>query len=152
MTNNEKQVMAAAPYFCYRDAPAAIEWLERAFGFETTMRYDDDRGQVMHSELRREDVVIIVFSDDHEHDRPVRNGETVGHGVYVHVPDESTVDAMHAGAVRAGGTVVWEPATTEWNYRCRILDPEGYEWSFGIHRPGMEETEDWTAEQWSETP
>jgi uncharacterized glyoxalase superfamily protein PhnB len=33
--------------------------------------------------------------------------------------------------------VVWEPAGTEWgNYRCRVLDIEGHEWTFGVYRPG----------------
>jgi len=32
---------------------------------------------------------------------------------------------------------VWKPELTEWgNYRVRVADPEGYEWTFGTHRPG----------------
>jgi hypothetical protein len=35
------------------------------------------------------------------------------------------------------------PAQSEWNYRCRVADPEGFEWTFGIHRPG-EPRQDWS--------
>ncbi len=49
------------------------------------------------------------------------------------------VDALWAGATAAGATGVWEPGPTPWgNYRCRVLDPEGVEWTVGTHRPGRE--------------
>jgi uncharacterized glyoxalase superfamily protein PhnB len=33
--------------------------------------------------------------------------------------------------------VVYPPEDTEWRTRrYRVLDPEGYEWSFGNYRPG----------------
>lgn len=32
------------------------------------------------------------------------------------------------------------PAPTEWgSSRFRVRDPEGYEWTFGTHRPGLEQ-------------
>lgn len=133
-------------YFSYRDAPAALRWLERAFGFETTLELPDEDGGVMHSELRREGVAIMVFSDDAGYDRPSLKGVSVGHGMYVSTDDDASVDAVYATAVEAGATVVWEPAATEWGtYRCRVLDLEGYEWTFGTLRPG-ESTGDWSEE------
>ncbi|QFZ19989.1 VOC family protein [Saccharothrix syringae] len=124
-------------YFGYRDAPAALRWLKEAFGFETTMNFPDEHGGVMHAELRLDDAVVIVFSDRDGYQRPPRRGDTGGFGVYLTLADEAAVDALYARAVAAGAVTVWEPAGTEWgNYRFRVLDPEGYEWSFGIHRPG----------------
>ena len=33
--------------------------------------------------------------------------------------------------------VPYPPKDSEWGTRrCRVLDPEGYEWSFGSYRPG----------------
>lgn len=137
MTNTTERPAALHAYFSYRDAPTALRWLERAFGFETTLAFPDDEGRIMHAELRREDVAIMVFSDEGDYDRPALKGETVGHGTYVSVDADAAVDAVHASAVEAGATVVWEPATTEWGtYRCRVLDLEGYEWTFGTLRPG----------------
>ncbi|GAA3995672.1 VOC family protein [Allokutzneria multivorans] len=124
-------------YLSYRDANAALRWLERAFGFETTAEFPDDKGGVAHAELRREDVAIIVFSDDGAgYDRSELRGPTTGHGLYVSLPSEDAVDAVFATAVARGATEVWKPEKSQWNYRCRVLDLEGYEWTFGIHVPG----------------
>lgn len=124
-------------YFGYRDAPAALAWLERVFGFEITASFPDDAGGILHAELRRGNAAILVFSDRDGYERPPRKGDTAGFGAYVSVSDASDVDAVYASAVAAGATVIWEPADTEWgHYRCRIADLEGFEWTFGTHRPG----------------
>ena len=104
----------------------------------------DDHGGIMHSELRLADVAITAFSDDGGgYDRPVRKGETIGHGLYVSVADQTSIDHVFASAVEAGATPIWRPGNTEWgNYRCRVHDPEGYEWTFDTHRPGQVQA-DW---------
>jgi uncharacterized glyoxalase superfamily protein PhnB len=130
--------------FGYRDAPAAIAWLQRAFGFEATMSFADDDGGIAHAELRLGDAVIVVFSDRDGYERPPRKGDTVGYGVYLTVPTGAYVDAVYARATAAGATTIWAPERTVWgNYRCRVVDPEGFEWSFGVHRPG-EPQDEWT--------
>jgi uncharacterized glyoxalase superfamily protein PhnB len=132
-------------YFSYVDASAALAWLEHAFGFETTMRYDDDKGQLAHAEMRLDDTAILVFSDDgqgYDRMRPKSN-DAVGHGTYLAMPDEAAVDTVWERALAAGATPVWKPEGTEWgNYRCRVRDIEGYEWTFGTHKPG-EPAGDW---------
>lgn len=141
MTTSQPTALHA--YYGYRDAPAAIDWLATAFGFEPTMQFPDDHGGVAHAELRLGDAVIMVFSDHDGYERPPRKGDTGGFGSYLRVADEAAVDAVHARAAAAGATVVWAPQGTEWgNYRCRVLDPEGFEWSFGTHRPG--EPQEWS--------
>jgi uncharacterized glyoxalase superfamily protein PhnB len=122
------------PYFGYRDAATAIGWLEEAFGFETTMRWLADDGSVQHAELRSDDGVIMLgqLPDAIGPDEPSRI--PAAHGVYVVVGD---VDAHHERAVAAGAEVVYPPEDTEWGTRrYRVLDPEGYEWSFGSYVPG----------------
>ncbi len=123
-------------YLGFRDAPAALEWLERAFGFATTMRFPDDDGGVQHAELRLGDVALMAFSDP-DRVAPARRGETVGWGLYVRLADEAAVHEVHRRAVEAGAVDVLAPGATPWgNFRCRVADPEGYEWTFGTHRPG----------------
>jgi uncharacterized glyoxalase superfamily protein PhnB len=101
------------------------------------MAFPDDDGGIAHSELRLGDAVVIVFSDRDGYERAPRNGATAGFGVYLTLVSEADVDAVHARALAAGATSIWAPEATEWgNYRCRVLDPEGFEWSFGTHRPG----------------
>lgn len=141
MTETTHRPAALANYLGYRDAPDAIAWLGRAFGFEPTMQFPDEDGGVAHAELRLGDAVIVVFSDRDGYERPPRKGDTMGFGAYLTVAEPADVDAIYARALDAGAVGVWEPADTEWgNYRCRVVDPEGFEWTFGTHRPGEPQT------------
>jgi uncharacterized glyoxalase superfamily protein PhnB len=137
MTETTSRPADLHAYFGYRDAPAAIGWLQQAFGFETTVSFSDDSGGILHAELRRGDAAIVVFSDRDGYERPPRRGDTSGFGAYVSVPDAAEVDAVYARASTAGATAIWEAGPNEWgNYRCRVADPEGFEWTFGTYRPG----------------
>ena len=114
------------PYFGYRDAAAAMEFLASAFGFETVTCWLGDDGAVVHAEMRYDDAVLMLGSGAHD--------EPSGVGVYAVVED---VDAHCSRASAAGADIVFGPEDTDWGtrrYRCR--DPEGYEWSFGSYVPG----------------
>jgi uncharacterized glyoxalase superfamily protein PhnB len=126
-------------YLSYVDAPAALAWLERAFGFETVTRWHNDEGILAHAELRLDDAAIILFADAGEgYDRPTpKSNGAVGHGMYLAVSSPTDIDAVFERAVAAGAVVVWKPHMSEWDsYRCRVRDPEGYEWTFGTYKPG----------------
>jgi uncharacterized glyoxalase superfamily protein PhnB len=113
------------PYFGYRDAGAALDFLSEAFGFEEVTAWREEDGTVLHAEMSCGDAVLMIGTSDHE---------AGGHGVYLVVDD---VDVHHDRARAAGATVVYPPEETEWGtFRYRCLDPEGYEWSFGTYRPG----------------
>jgi uncharacterized glyoxalase superfamily protein PhnB len=119
-------------YLSYRDIDAAITWLE-VLGFETTTRQQDS-GATVHAELRLGDAVVMVAPADGLYETLRLVGRSTGHGLYLLVDD---VAAFHEAAVRAGGASVFAPEKTEWGTeRARVLDPEGYEWSFGTYEPG----------------
>lgn len=121
-------------YLSYRDAPAALDWLQ-ALGFTVLVRQDDADGAVAHSEVRLGSAVLMVASSDADYDVPALKGRSTGDGRYLRVDD---VDALHDRAVRAGAREVLPPETTEWgSRRSRVLDPEGHEWSFGTYAPGQ---------------
>lgn len=127
----------------YRDAPAALRWLERAFGFTTTMEWPDEEGGIQHAEMRFGDAAVTVFSDRAGYVRPEPRGESVGFGLVFTLASPQAVDAVHRSALAAGAVDVIAPADTEWgNYRCRVRDIEGYEWTFGTYKPG--EPQDWS--------
>jgi len=50
--------IASAVY--YDDAPAAIDWLGRAFGFEVRVRIEGEGGSIEHSELTYGEGLIMV--------------------------------------------------------------------------------------------
>lgn len=129
----------------YRDAPAALRWLEQAFGLETTAEWPDGEGGIQHAEMRRGDVVFTVFTDRAGYDRPQPRGESVGFGLVFALSSPAEVDSTFRTAVEAEAVVVFEPHDTEWgNYRCRVRDLEGYEWTFGTYKPGE-------PQQWPDT-
>lgn len=125
---------AAVPYFGYSDPAAAIEFLVEAFGFEVSIKAEDDDGVIQHGELTRGDVTIMIgVGEAPPRDASVAEQSPRGHGVYVVVED---VDAVHERARDAGATIVYPPQDTEFGTRrVRALDTEGYEWSFGTYDP-----------------
>ncbi|TJY71387.1 bleomycin resistance protein [Arthrobacter sp. CAU 1506] len=123
-----------AAYLSYADAPAAIAWLE-AIGFKVVARKDGPGGRVVHSELRLDEVVVMVASDDSDYVVAPLVGRSTGAGLYVVRGD---VDQIYTAAVDAGGVSVFRPEDTEWGTRrARVLDPGGREWSFGSYQPGV---------------
>jgi uncharacterized glyoxalase superfamily protein PhnB len=120
------------PYLSYRDAASALRFLEEAFGFTTTVRWDAPDDTVQHAEATFGDGALMMGTAEHQ-SGPLE-GTSVGQGVYVYVED---IDAHSERAQAAGARVVYPPEDTEWGTRrYRVLDPEGYEWSFGNYQPG----------------
>jgi uncharacterized glyoxalase superfamily protein PhnB len=123
------------PTLIYDDAPAAIDFLCRAFGFEKRLVVPAPDGGVMHSELSLGPGVIMVGSP-----KPAlgyRSPRTLGGvhgGVCVHVAD---VDAHCARARAAGAEIVKEPKDEEYGARgYQARDPEGHSWYFSDYVPG----------------
>jgi uncharacterized glyoxalase superfamily protein PhnB len=119
------------PSFRYEDAPAAIEWLQRAFGFEAKMVVEGEReGQVTHAQLRFGDGMIMLGST-----RGDDSDSHVGQG-WTYVAVEGDIDAHHERARAAGAEITREPEDQEYGSRdYSAKDLEGNVWSFGTYRP-----------------
>jgi uncharacterized glyoxalase superfamily protein PhnB len=116
------------PSFRYDDAPAAIDFLVRAFGAERHAVYSGDDGSVHHAELRFGNGIVMLGSS--RPDAPASSGEL---GIYVAVDD---VDAHHERAVAAGAEIVRELGDTEYGSReYGARDSEGNSWWFGTYQP-----------------
>jgi uncharacterized glyoxalase superfamily protein PhnB len=126
------------PAIRYQDAMAAIDWLERAFGFERGLVVAGDDGVVHHAQLSLGPGWIMLGSsrEDELGLRSPRELGGVNQSIYVVVADP---DALYARARAAGAEVVRELQDTDYGSReftCR--DPEGHVWSFGTYRPTRE--------------
>ena len=121
------------PTLHYADAHAAIDFLERAFGFTRRAVYDGPDGTVAHAELTfgNDGLVMLGSAREPEGPWPAR----VGAGAtYVVVADP---DAHHDRAVAAGAQVVMTLTDQEYGSReYAVSDPEANLWSFGTYRPG----------------
>jgi uncharacterized glyoxalase superfamily protein PhnB len=123
------------PALAYDDAPAAIEWLCRAFGFEKRLVVPGKDGTVIHSELSLGPGVIMVHTSKPEAGRvSPRRLPAVAHGLSVRVDDP---DAHMARARAAGAVIVQDIRDEEYGSRGYMAkDPEGHVWYFGTYRPG----------------
>ena len=123
------------PFMRYRDAPAAIEWLVRAFGFEKKVAYPAPDGSIGHAELRYGSGVIMLGSskDDRLKLKSPRDLPAVTQGVYIYVEE---IDAHFQRASAAGAEIVIELRNTDYGSREYVArDPEGLLWSFGTYYP-----------------
>jgi uncharacterized glyoxalase superfamily protein PhnB len=117
------------PYLLYADAPAALEFLCRAFGFQERSRYPMADGRIGHAELLFHGNVVMLASAYEELGfASPRDLPGVPAQVLCFVDD---VDAHHAVARAAGATIAAAPADQVHGGRSyRVVDPEGHRWIF----------------------
>jgi uncharacterized glyoxalase superfamily protein PhnB len=125
--------MTIFPILQYSDAQAAIDFLERAFGFERGQVHADDEGRVAHAELRRGDDVLMLSTHRPDSEYGAFGPKPGSTGVYVATDD---VDALHDRARDAGAEIVMGLTDTDYGSRdFSARDPEGNVWSFGTYTP-----------------
>lgn len=126
------------PAMRYADAPAAIEWLCKAFGFEKHLVVPNSDGTIAHAQLAFGNGMIMLGSlNDSEFGRFLKQPDEIG-GVetqtpYVIVED---CDAHYARAKATGAKIVMDIKDEDYGgrgYSCR--DPEGHLWNFGTYDP-----------------
>jgi uncharacterized glyoxalase superfamily protein PhnB len=123
------------PFLRYRDAVAAIDWLERAFGLSRHFVVPDADGGIVHAQLRFGRGMVMLGSagpNGFGWIQPAEAGGTTG-GLYLVVDD---VEAHHARAVAAGAAIIYPPRDTDYGSReYAARDPDGHFWSFGSYDP-----------------
>jgi uncharacterized glyoxalase superfamily protein PhnB len=115
----------------YRDPRAALAWLEKAFGFETTMVVENEDGTIGHSEMRFGDGLIFVGREwDEQHRSPASIGGVNTQALHIQL--DGGIDEHFARAKAAGAKVLREPADQFYGDRSyMVADPEGHVWSVG---------------------
>lgn len=119
------------PMLVYADAPAALDFLVRAFGFKERYRMEMGDGRIGHAEVGYQDNIVMLASEFGEmglaspRDQPTRHGQ-----VMCYVDD---VDAHYRHALAAGATVMAAPEDQDYGNRMyRAVDPEGHRWIFSM--------------------
>ena len=120
------------PTLRYRDPKAAVDFLERALGFERHAVHEGDGGTIEHAELRHGDGMIMLGGvRDTEYGKVAPPPGSAA--AYIAVED---VDALHERARANGAEILIEPFDTDYGSRdFTARDPEGNVWSFGTYRP-----------------
>jgi uncharacterized glyoxalase superfamily protein PhnB len=124
----------------YEDAPAAIDFLTRAFGFEVRLRIDGAAGRIEHSELVYGDGLIFVASLGRPRAVPLPSASprtlpgganTQSLAVFVDDADAHCAHARTQGAVIADEPTTQDHGPEYWADRSyRAIDPEGHHWYF----------------------
>ena len=127
------------PGLRYRDAPAMIDWLCRAFGFEKHAVYPNPDGTIAHAQLTLGNGMIMLGSvtAGTPHSELIRQPDELAkaetQSPYLAVPD---CEATYAKAKEAGAEMVFDIKDQDYGGRgftCR--DPEGHLWSVGDYDP-----------------
>ena len=133
MTAGAPTAQRAFPYLAYADAPAAIEFLCRAFGFEERFRYPMPDGRLGHAELVLEGTVLMLASVYPEMGFASPRDLAGSHGQILWQVDD--VDRHYARAREAGAVRAGEPVEEHGSRTYRALDPEGHRWMFSTPAP-----------------
>ena len=128
------------PVLRYRDAPAAIEWLCQAFGFERHLVVPNADGTIAHAQLSFGNGMIMLGSvpkNETEFGSLMKQPDEVGGGqtqsLYVVVAD---ADAAYARAKAGGAKITMEIRDEDYGGRgFSCFDVEGHLWSFGSYDP-----------------
>jgi uncharacterized glyoxalase superfamily protein PhnB len=126
------------PALRYRDAKAAIAWLEKVLGFMRHAVYEGPDGSIGHAELVLGGGMIMLGSTkDDEYGRHFKPPDELGgvetRSVYIVVEN---ADAVWARAQAAQATVVRPLAEMSYGSReFTVKDLEGHSWSVGTYDP-----------------
>jgi uncharacterized glyoxalase superfamily protein PhnB len=140
---NEKPLAAVPtifPSIRYEDAQAAIDWLERAFGFTRQVVYPGPDRTIAHAQLIFNGGMIMLgsYRDDQFRYKTPRAAGGVTQAAYLYVAD---IDAHFARASAAGAEIVIALKDTDYGSReYSARDPEGHLWHFGTYLPDMTAT------------
>jgi len=143
MSRPKAMTATVVPTLRYQDAPRAIDWLCRAFGFEKHLVVPGEGGTIAHAQLAFGHGMIMLGSSgahgggfDALVTTPAEVGGVGTQSLYVIVDD---ADAHLARARAAGAEVVLDVTDQDYggrDYTCRDL--EGHVWTFGTYDPWAE--------------
>jgi PhnB protein len=130
--NPPEGTQRVVPYILYSDAPAAIEFLCKAFGFEERFRLPMPEGKIGHAEVGYQDNVVMLASVHAEMGHASPKDLPKRHGMILCYVDD--VDAHHANSLANGAKIVAEPEDKFYGDRMYgAEDPEGHLWYFATH-------------------
>lgn len=122
-----------SPYLVVKDTAAAMDFLQRAFGFEKKFVMLGPDGQPKHVEMIYRDALVMFGPEGGgcPGRSPATSGIVSPIGLYLYCDN---VDAVFQRAMAAGAKVVNPPTDMFYGDRvCTLTDPDGYSWSFATN-------------------
>ncbi|MDF2940552.1 MAG: Glyoxalase/bleomycin resistance protein/dioxygenase [Gammaproteobacteria bacterium] len=120
------------PYLMVKDAGKAANFYHKVFGFEILSEAKDDKGQIMHAELRYKDIVIMCGRMP-GYTPPQASGQafTAPITLYVYCED---VNAKFEQIKQSEAKIISEPEDSFWGDRTfTATDLDGNAWCFATN-------------------
>ncbi len=121
----------------YKNAPAAIEYLCKTFGFTEHLVVPGDNGTIVHAQLRLgTGMIMLGTARDDEYGKLVSVPADIGTTTQAAYVVVDAIDDHYEHAVAAGADIVLALAEQDHGgklYTAR--DPEGHIWNFGSYDP-----------------
>jgi len=114
----------------YKDNRAALNWLQKAFGFEVSEVLTDANDNIVHAEMKHRDGVVMIGHEwaDWTKSPASLSGKNTQRII---VRIDSGIDEHCARARRAGATIAKEPTDEFYGERSYIaVDLDGHHWTF----------------------
>ncbi|HEY9217293.1 MAG TPA: VOC family protein [Phenylobacterium sp.] len=129
---------AFTPTLFYRDPKAALDWLEKAFGFEISTLLTDKDGNIAHAEMSFGDSRLGVAGEWSGIGKPwapaqMLSPQTIGSvgTQFLWVELDSDIDVHCERAKTAGARIIEELTDQFYGARTyRALDLDGHVWNF----------------------
>ena len=127
------------PVIRYRDAPAAIEWLCNAFGFEKNLVVPNDDGTIAHAQLSFGNGMIMlgsVIKNETAFGSLLKQPDGVGGAQTQSTYVVTDADAAYARAKAGGAKIAMEIRDEDYggrDFSCHDLG--GHLWSFCTYDP-----------------
>ncbi len=121
---------AFIPSVVYRDNRAALEWLQKAFGFDIAGVFTDSKGNIAHAEMSHGDGVVMIGNEYFDW---TKSPASIGgaNTQRIHVRLESGIDEHCEHARKSGAKIVGEPSDQFYGDRTYAAqDLEGHNWTF----------------------
>jgi uncharacterized glyoxalase superfamily protein PhnB len=121
-------VHTVTPYLIVKGADRALDFYEKAFGAEVTVRMPGPSGKIIHAEFRIGDSFVFLSEEAPNMGSVApQPGTPTPISLHLYVED---VDAAYNRAVAAGATAQMAPADMFWGDRfSKVSDPFGHAWS-----------------------
>lgn len=137
----------------YRNPIAALDWLERVFGFRRSMVLTDRDGGLVHAEMRFGECLIVVDGEwCDEVASPLSTGGRNTQSIYIRL--DGGLDTHCGRTEKAGARIVQRPEDQVHGDRTyRALDLEGHLWTFlqpvrAVSRDEIAAETGWAIEGW----
>ena len=114
-----------SPYLLYEDAAAAVDYLQRTFGFELRLSQIGAAGRSHNELLVGEDGLVMIGQAGEGFSSPRTLDVFPPSMVHVYVED---VESVHARAKQAGAEVTDLELSPAGDRRFNATDPEGQVW------------------------